>query len=104
MNSLAIIGRLVADPTSGVADSGTAWCRLRLAVARPRRGADDIFITAVTFGALAESCGQWLRQGRIVGVTGWLDQDQDRGSEHHVVANSVDFLDPKPADVDEPEP
>lgn len=108
MNCLVVTGRLVADPTSGVSKAGKHWCRMRLAVARPRRDGGDMFITAVAFGPLADSCSQWLTTGRTVGVQGWLDDDETTGAdgqpvrgEHQLMATAIDFLD-APPDNDEP--
>jgi len=47
---------------------------------------------------LAETCGEYLTQGRQVAVTGrldyseWSDAEGARHSRHEIVANGVDFL------------
>lgn len=104
MNVITVIGRIVTDPTHGTADNGTTWCRLRLAVAKPRRAPGDMFITAVAFGRLATACTEHLATGRTIAVNGWLDNSPGGVSkpdgEHVIRAQTIDFLDP--ADPTEP--
>jgi single-strand DNA-binding protein len=112
MNSVNLIGRLTADPE--LQDrSGTQVGRLRLAVQRQRgkdgedRGAD--FIDVTVFNNQAEVCSQYLTKGRKVAVEGrlqhseWQAEDGSRRQKIEVVARSVEFLERKPNDDQQPE-
>ncbi len=58
----------------------------------------SIYIDVVTWERLAETCGQYLTQGRQVAVSGrldyreWADAKGARRSRHEIVAAGVDFL------------
>ncbi len=112
MNQVSLTGRLTADPE--LQDrSGTQVGRLRLAVQRPRtrdgedRGAD--FIDVTVFNSQAEVCSQYLAKGRKVAIEGhlrhseWQADDGSRRQKVEVVARSVEFLDRKPSEDQEPE-
>jgi single-strand DNA-binding protein len=102
MNSIALIGRLTADPELRTTHGGAPVAQMRVAVARRRgkqgedRGA--VFVDVVCFGALAESCAQYLETGRQVAVNGRLELDEwetdagERRSRHKVLAAEVEFL------------
>ncbi len=111
MNSISLTGRLTADPELRSTQSGASVGQLRLAVSR-RRGRDGeargaVFVDVVTFGRLAESCGEYLAQGRQVAVSGrleldeWEAEDGSRRQRHKVVADEVEFLGGRRQDDDE---
>ncbi len=96
MNSVAIIGRLTADPQSHAGDKHES-ATFRLAV--PRNGSDGVdFIDVVTFDKLAATCSEWLSKGREAAVVGklrlseWTSRDGERRSKVQVVADAVQFL------------
>lgn len=99
LNAVHLVGRLTADPTTVPTTSGTLFCRFTIAVNRHNTDtADEIDI--VTLGTLAETCGRYLTNGRLVSVTARLRSDtwQDATTgEHHsrldVIASEVGFLD-----------
>ena len=105
MNTVALIGRLTADPDVRAGEKHES-ASFRLAV--PRRSAERDaadFIDVVTFDALAATCGEYLTKGRQVAVVGrlrlneWTTPDGERRSKLQVVADDVGFLDrPKTAD------
>lgn len=100
MNTVAIVGRLTADPT---ARASTAYGRvavLRLAVPRRSDASHDaVFVNVVCFDRLAAAALEHLAAGRRVAVTGRLDHrrwtdDAGRPRERHeVVAERLDWLD-----------
>jgi single-strand DNA-binding protein len=107
LNKVILIGRLVRDPELRNTATGTAVVNFTLAVDRQRpngqgeREAD--FIRIVVWGKQAESCSNYLSKGRQVAIDGRLQistyQDKD-GQSHtaaEVVAESVQFLSPRPA-------
>jgi len=105
MNTVALIGRLTADPELRFTAGGTPVCTVRLAINRPPKDGEDqgaIFIDVVSFGRQAEAVAEHLAKGRQVAVTGrleyrqWEANDGSPRSKHEVIANQVDFL-AKPA-------
>jgi single-strand DNA-binding protein len=111
MNSVVLIGRLTANPTSHAGETHES-ATFRLAVPRPASDTAD-FVDIVTFDKLAATCAEWLTKGREVAVVGklrlneWTSNDGERRSRIQVVADAVQFLGgPKTAKAvsDEPEP
>ena len=106
MNSVALIGRLTANPVSHAGEKHES-ATFRLAVPRPGTDGAD-FIDIVCFDKLAATCGEYLTKGREVAVVGklrlseWTTKDGERRSRIQVVADAVQFLDPpmKAADPD----
>ncbi|MDQ1499508.1 MAG: single-strand DNA-binding protein [Actinomycetota bacterium] len=100
MNSVCLIGRLTADPTSHAGESHES-ATFRLAVPRPTSDSAD-FVDIVTFNKLAATCGEYLTKGRQVAIVGklrlneWTSREGERRSRLQVVADAVQFLD-KPA-------
>ena len=97
MNSVALIGRLTADPVSHAGDKHES-ATFRLAVPRPASDGAD-FVDVVCFDKLAACCAQYLAKGREVAVVGrlrldeWNGRDGERRSKIRVVADAVQFLD-----------
>jgi single-strand DNA-binding protein len=103
MNRVTITGRLTKDPELTDRD-GTQVCDLRIAENGGRNG-QPMYVDVAVFRRQAEVCAQHLRKGRLVGVTGqlryseWQAQDGSKRSKHSVVAQRVEFLDPKREDT-----
>jgi single-strand DNA-binding protein len=96
MNSVALIGRLTADPQTHAGEKHES-ATFRLAV--PRTGTDGAdFVDIVCFDKLASTCAEWLTKGREVAVVGklrlneWTGRDGERRSKLQVVADAVQFL------------
>jgi single-strand DNA-binding protein len=96
MNSVVLIGRLTADPTSYAGEKHES-ATFRLAVPKPGSDSAD-FIDIVCFDKLAATCAEWLTKGREVAVVGklrlneWTSKDGERRSKTQVVADAVQFL------------
>jgi single-strand DNA-binding protein len=96
VNSVALIGRLTADPQSHPGEQHET-CTFRLAVPRPGTDGAD-FVDIVTFDKLASVCAEYLTKGREVAVVGklrfseWTGRDGERRSKVQVVADAVQFL------------
>ena len=82
LNQCNFIGRLGADPDSRYRSNGDAVCNFRIAVGwkgKDKEGAEWVPCTA--YGKLAEICGEYLRKGSQVFVSGrfitrkWQDKD-----------------------------
>jgi single-strand DNA-binding protein len=106
MNSVALIGRLTANPTSHAGEKHES-ATFRLAVPRPVGDGAD-FIDIVTFDKLAATCAEWLTKGREIAVVGklrlseWTSREGERRSKVQVVADAVTFLG-KPKTAAEPD-
>jgi len=99
LNAVHLVGRLSADPTRVSTSSGTRLCRFSIAVPRNTGDTPDS-IEIVTFGKLAETCGRYLTQGRLVSATARLHEhtwhDKTTGAQHSrlvVIAHEIGFLD-----------
>jgi single-stranded DNA-binding protein len=71
VNSVALIGRLTADPDYRAGEKHES-ATLRLAVPRPGNSDAADFIDIVTFDKLTGTCAEWLTKGREVAVVGKL--------------------------------
>jgi single-strand DNA-binding protein len=101
MNQSSAIGRLTKDPELKYTTSGTAVCRIRLAVpgmGRAEHGQPQTgYINASQYGPGAEAAAQWLKQGSQVAVTGrmqwhtWTGQDDIKRETHEIVGD-IEFL------------
>lgn len=94
LNQCNFIGRLGQDPEMKYSPSGTAFCNLSIGCTEKWKDKQTQeqkerteWVRAVASGRLAEVCGEYLRKGGLVYVSGkmqtrkWQDQDgQDRYS------------------------
>lgn len=77
LNQCNFIGRLGADPEMRYMPSGEPICSFRIAVGwktKEKEGAEWVSITA--FSKLAEICGQYLKKGSQVFVSGRMKTDE----------------------------
>ncbi len=105
INRVVLVGRLTRDPEMNVSQSNIAVTKFNLAVNRPftskdgEQGAD--FINCVTFRKQAENVNQYLKKGSLCGIDGRIqtrnyeNKDGQRVYVTEVVADSVQFLEPK---------
>jgi single-strand DNA-binding protein len=111
-SSVVIVGRVVRDPELRYVAGGAPVCTLSVATSRRFTKADGAKVEATTFVDVdvwrraAELCVQFLKKGREILVTGSLRQDRwvdestkQKRSRLKVVAQSVQFLGPKPVAV-----
>ena len=110
MNKVILIGNLTRDPELTETPNGVAVCRLGIAVSRDYASADgtretDFFNITVWRGA--ENCGKYLKKGNNVAVIGRLqtrsyeDKDGIKRNVTDIVANEVEFLTPRGAQLDD---
>ncbi|WP_432353682.1 single-stranded DNA-binding protein [Sporosarcina sp. A2] len=107
INRVVLVGRLTKDPELKYTQGGIAVTRFTLAVNRPfssqsgEREAD--FINCVAWRKQAENTANFLRKGSLAGVDGRIQtsnfegQDGKRVFMTEVVADSVQFLEPRNA-------
>lgn len=104
-NRIIIIGNLTRKPEYKQLTSGQAVCRLGLATNRQFKNRQTgsmvqevCYIDVDVWGAQAESCNQYLDQGRSVLIEGrlkydtWEDPNGQKRSKHSIVADRVVFL------------
>lgn len=101
LNTLSLTGRLTRDPEVRTVPSGDAVCSFRIASNGVKED-DTIFIDVDVWGGQAEPCGQYLRQGSRVGVSGrlsvrdWVSKDgQSSGRAVECAGARVSFLETK---------
>src|SRR3954470_11956219 len=104
INRVVLVGNLTRDPELRHTPSGTAVCKLRLAVntrqkdAQGNWGDKPNYFDVTVWGNQGESCAQYLSKGRPVAVDGrldWREWDAQDGSKRQaveIIANSVQFL------------
>lgn len=102
MNSVSLVGRLTRDPEVRYTSSQMAVARFSIAIDRGKdkdgndRGTD--YPNVVVFGKQGESCGDWLKKGSQVAITGriqtgsYTKQDGTKVYTTDVVADRVEFI------------
>ena len=105
INRVVLVGNLTKDPELRHTPSGTAVCKLRIAVNTRQKDAQTgewgdkpNYFDVTVWGNQGESCAQYLSKGRPVGVDGRLDwreweaQDGSKRQAVEIIADSVQFL------------
>lgn len=99
MNNVVLTGRLTADPTVKVTQSGMKVCTFTLAVNKDKDHTD--FPQIVCFGKTAENLNIYQRKGSLVGVNGRLQtrtydrQDGTKAYVTEVIAGAIEYLSSK---------
>lgn len=104
MNRVVLVGRLTKDPDLRYTPNGVPVATFTLAVNRPfssdgEKKAD--FINCVVWRKPAENVSNFLKKGSLAGVDGRIEtrsydgQDGKRVFVTEVIADSVQFLEPK---------
>ena len=110
MNQVNMIGRLTRDPEVKYTTAQLAYARFTIAIDRPTKKGEEKqadFPTIVAFGKQAENIGLRLNKGSKVGISGRLQTgsyekaDGTKVYTTEVIANNVEFLDPKGTQVPE---
>jgi single-strand DNA-binding protein len=105
INRVVLVGNLTRDPELRHTPSGTAVCKLRLAVNTRQKdqatgewGDKPNYFDITVWGNQGESCANFLSKGRPVAVDGrldWREWTQDDGQKRQaveIIADSVQFL------------
>jgi single-strand DNA-binding protein len=105
INRVVLVGNLTRDPELRHTPSGTAVCKLRVAVNTRQKnqstgewGDKPNYFDVTVWGNQAESCSQFLSKGRPIGIDGRLDwrewdaQDGTKRQAVEIIAESVQFL------------
>jgi single-strand DNA-binding protein len=104
INRVVLVGNLTKDPELRHTPSGTAVCKLRLAVNTRQKdpqgnwGDKPNYFDVTVWGNQGESCAQYLSKGRPVGVDGRLDwrewdaQDGTKRQAVEIIAENTQFM------------
>jgi len=104
INRVVLVGNLTKDPELRHTPSGTAVCKLRIAVNTRMKDSSGTWVDKPNYfditvwGNQGESCSQYLAKGRPIAVDGRLDwrewqaQDGAKRESVEIVAESVQFL------------
>jgi single-strand DNA-binding protein len=105
INRVILVGNLTRDPELRHTPSGTAVCKLRVAVnTRQKDSASGQwtdkpnYFDVTVWGNQGESCAQYLSKGRPIGIDGRLDwreweaQDGSKRQAVEIIAENVQFL------------
>jgi single-strand DNA-binding protein len=107
INKAILVGRLGADPEVRYTPDGLMVTNFNLATdeARKDKSGERIQKTEwhriVTFGKLAEICGNYLAKGKLIYLEGriqtraWEDKDGNKRSTTEIVASDMKMLDSK---------
>lgn len=105
LNRVVLVGRLTKDPELRYTQSGVAVTNFTLAVNRPFKNqngeSEADFINCVVWRKPAENAANYLKKGSLCGIDGRIQtrnydgQDGKRVYVTEVVADSVQFLEPK---------
>ncbi|MBW2062052.1 MAG: single-stranded DNA-binding protein [Deltaproteobacteria bacterium] len=119
INKAILIGNLGRDPEIRYTQNGTAVCNFTIATTETYtpKGSDSReskteWHRIVTFGRLAEICGEYLAKGKQVYIEGriqtrdWEDRDGNKRWTTEIVAQTMKMLGPTPqgaraTDIDE---
>ncbi len=105
INRVVLVGNLTRDPELRHTGSGTAVCKLRIAVNTRQKdpstgewGDKPNYFDVTVWGNQGESCAQFLAKGRPVAIDGRLDwrewdaQDGTKRQAVEIIADNVQFL------------
>jgi single-strand DNA-binding protein len=106
VNKVILIGNLGADPEVRYAQNGTAVANFRVATTETwkKEGEKEEMTEwhrVVTFGRLAEICGEYLSKGSKVYIEGriqtrkWEDRDGNPRYTTEIVAREMKMLSPR---------
>ena len=109
MNRIVVVGRLTRDPELRRTSSDVAVCSFCVAVDDREKDASGnrttSFIDVTVWREAADNVAKFCRKGSLVGVDGRLHQrrferkDGSKGSAFEIIADSVQFLEPKSKDA-----
>ena len=105
INTVVVTGNLTRDPELRNLPSGTAVCKMRVAVNTRRKNGSTgewedkpNYFDVTVWGAQGENCATYLSKGRPVAIQGrleWREWDDKQGNKRQsveIIAESVQFL------------
>ena len=107
LNSIILMGRATKDPITRTSKE-VSITNFDIAVDNIRKESDGSqstsFFAVTCFGKVAENVAKFVKKGSKVAVQGsiqqrsYLTKDGEKRTTYDVIADSVEFLDPKPAE------
>lgn len=107
INRVVLVGRATRDPELRKTNSGNSVCSFTIAIDNRMKNPDGTkstsFIPCTVFTNQAENVAKFVKKGSLIGVEGRLNQrsyvkqDGSKASILEVLADSVQFLEPKAA-------
>ena len=111
MNKVFLIGNLTRDPELSETNSGVSVCRFGLAVNRRRAQGDGEpqvdFFNVTAWRGTADNVARFCKKGSKVAVSGSIqirnyeDNSGQKRTAVDIIANEVEFLNPKNASADD---
>ena len=108
INKVVLLGRLTKDPELRyAAGSGTAVCRLTVAINRQLKKDETDFINCVAFGKTGETIAQYITKGRQIAVTGSIrtgSYESNSGEKRYttdVIVETFEFVESKKKETNE---
>lgn len=106
LNKVMLIGRLGRDPEIRYSSNNTPICNFSIATSERVKKGDNFeekteWHRIVVFGNQAENASKFLKKGSLVFVDGriqsrtYQDKDGNERTVFEIIANSLNFLDPK---------
>lgn len=107
MNVVTLVGRLTKDPEIKYGNSGKAYARFTLAIARPLNKDETDFINCVALGKTAELIEKYVKKGNRFGVVGRLqvgsyEKDGEKRITTDVMVDQIEFLESKSESSENP--
>jgi single-strand binding protein len=98
MNQVLLIGRLTKDPELKYSQSGKAFCRFSLAVAKEFNRNETDFFDCVAWNKTAEIIAEYMRKGRKIAVYGRLEtgsyEKEGRSIKtYNIIVDKFEFVD-----------
>ena len=109
MNSVNIMGRMVADAELRKTDSNKSVCSFRIAV-DAGKDKKSYFFSVTAWNATAENIAKYFHKGDKIAISGLLtsrnyeDKEGKKRTAIEILANSFDFCDSKKNTVQDDEP
>lgn len=96
MNSVNLVGNVVADPELTTTQNNSNLSRVRIAVKKNYPSAngeyESDFISVMTFGKTAEYSARYIKKGDLVGIKGRIDVIKRKDSEYTELSISVENI------------
>lgn len=98
MNQVFLIGRLTKDPELKYSQSGKAFCRFSIAVAKEFNRNETDFFDCVAWNKTAEIIAEYFRKGKKIAVQGRLEtgsyEKEGRNIKtYNIITDKFEFLD-----------
>ena len=109
INRVILTGNLTRDPDLASTPSGTAVCKLRIAVNTRRKDGEQWvdkpnYFDVTVWGKQGENAARYLAKGRPVAIDGrlqwreWTDKHDNKRQAVDIVADTVQYLGARDAD------